>query len=218
MCRIISLMLFSLRPDVVQPAAPSPHYRVIHFDVSGVDLTNSTLVKAEFRIFRAPNPQARASEQRVEIYQVNSWMTSKVHFYFFINTAVDSECSRIANLFKCLKHYQAGTLQIVLSSNLLRPTKSMFPQTRIIKFSTIKEAEAGAVVLSTDSHSQSCVWVTGSTVQIWVFCVSVSSFRVLGIRPRRWLWHWIFTTYRNTLVPGNWVNMTYMSKCYAHHV
>lgn len=57
-------------PDVVQSAAPSPHYRMVHFDVSGVDLTNSTLVKGEFRIFRAPNPQARASEQRVEIYQV----------------------------------------------------------------------------------------------------------------------------------------------------
>lgn len=62
---------FSLS-DAVQPAAPNPHYRVVHFDVSGVDLTNSTLVKAEFRIFRAPNPQARASEQRVEIYQVNN--------------------------------------------------------------------------------------------------------------------------------------------------
>lgn len=61
-----------LHPDVVQPAVPSPHYRVVRFDVSGVDLTNSTLVKAEFRIFRAPNPQARASEQRVEIYQVVS--------------------------------------------------------------------------------------------------------------------------------------------------
>lgn len=55
---------------MVQSAAPSPHYRMVHFDVSGVDLTNSTLVKAEFRIFRAPNPQARATEQRVEIYQV----------------------------------------------------------------------------------------------------------------------------------------------------
>uniref|UniRef100_H3DHC4 Transforming growth factor beta n=1 Tax=Tetraodon nigroviridis TaxID=99883 RepID=H3DHC4_TETNG len=56
--------------NAVQSAAPSPHYRMVHFDVSGVDLTNSTLVKAEFRIFRAPNPQARASEQRVEVYQV----------------------------------------------------------------------------------------------------------------------------------------------------
>ncbi|XP_037315578.2 transforming growth factor beta-2 proprotein [Pungitius pungitius] len=56
--------------NAVQPATPDPHYRVVHFDVSGVDLTNSTLFKAEFRIFRAPNPQARASEQRVEIYQL----------------------------------------------------------------------------------------------------------------------------------------------------
>ncbi|KAK2849008.1 hypothetical protein Q5P01_008842 [Channa striata] len=56
--------------NAVQPAAPSPHYRVVHFDVRGVDLTNNTLVKAEFRIFRAPNPQARASEQRVEICQL----------------------------------------------------------------------------------------------------------------------------------------------------
>ncbi|XP_074530299.1 transforming growth factor beta-2 proprotein [Halichoeres trimaculatus] len=56
--------------NAVQPTTPNPHYRVVHFDVSSVDLTNSTLVKAEFRIFRAPNPQARASEQRVEIYQL----------------------------------------------------------------------------------------------------------------------------------------------------
>ncbi|KAM3843078.1 transforming growth factor beta-2 proprotein [Diretmus argenteus] len=56
--------------NALSPAAPSPHYRLVHFDVSGVDRTNSTLVKAEFRIFRAPNPQARAAEQRVEIYQL----------------------------------------------------------------------------------------------------------------------------------------------------
>ncbi|XP_034454532.1 transforming growth factor beta-2 proprotein [Hippoglossus hippoglossus] len=56
--------------NTVQPDAPNPHHRVVHFDVSGVDLTNSTLVMAEFRIFRAPNPQARASEQRLEIYQL----------------------------------------------------------------------------------------------------------------------------------------------------
>ncbi|XP_076015585.1 transforming growth factor beta-2 proprotein [Genypterus blacodes] len=56
--------------NTVNPAAPSPYYRVVQFDVTGVELTNSTLVKAEFRIFRAPNPQARATEQRVEIYQL----------------------------------------------------------------------------------------------------------------------------------------------------
>lgn len=61
---------------MVQPAAPNPYYRVVHFDVSGVDLTNTTMVKAEFRIFRAPNPLARALEQRVEIYQVSSRASS----------------------------------------------------------------------------------------------------------------------------------------------
>lgn len=64
-----------LPSDAVQPVAPNPHYRVVLFDVSGVDLTNSTLVKAEFRIFRAPNPQARASEQRVEIHQVKDGLS-----------------------------------------------------------------------------------------------------------------------------------------------
>uniref|UniRef100_A0A674CIP8 Transforming growth factor beta n=1 Tax=Salmo trutta TaxID=8032 RepID=A0A674CIP8_SALTR len=49
---------------------PSPYYRVVGFDVSGVGRNSSTLVKAEFRIYRTPNPQARTSEQRVEIYQV----------------------------------------------------------------------------------------------------------------------------------------------------
>ncbi|CAL8264239.1 unnamed protein product [Lota lota] len=56
--------------NAVNPVSPSPHYRTVHFDVSGVELANSTLVKAEFRIFRAPNPQARAAEQRVEVYQL----------------------------------------------------------------------------------------------------------------------------------------------------
>ncbi|XP_071387022.1 transforming growth factor beta-2 proprotein isoform X2 [Centroberyx affinis] len=67
--------------NAVSPAAPSPHYRVVHFDVSGVDLTNSTLVKAEFRIFRAPNPLARTSEQRVEIFQPRAkgtWLSVEV--------------------------------------------------------------------------------------------------------------------------------------------
>lgn len=56
--------------NVVSPVALSPYYRVVEFDVSGVDLNSSMLVKAEFRIYRALNPQARTTEQRVEIYQV----------------------------------------------------------------------------------------------------------------------------------------------------
>ncbi|KAL0973886.1 hypothetical protein UPYG_G00212420 [Umbra pygmaea] len=60
------------RPDTnaVIPVPPSPYYRMVRFDVSGVDINSSTLVKAEFRIYRASNPQARTLEQRVEIYQV----------------------------------------------------------------------------------------------------------------------------------------------------
>ncbi|XP_029627567.1 transforming growth factor beta-2 proprotein-like isoform X2 [Salmo trutta] len=56
--------------NAVNPPVPSPYYRVVGFDVSGVGRNSSTLVKAEFRIYRTPNPQARTSEQRVEIYQV----------------------------------------------------------------------------------------------------------------------------------------------------
>ncbi|XP_070300748.1 transforming growth factor beta-2 proprotein-like [Salvelinus sp. IW2-2015] len=64
--------MFKQRTDTnaVNPPVPSPYYRVVGFDVSGVDRNSSTLVKAEFRIYRTPNPQARTSEQRVEIYQV----------------------------------------------------------------------------------------------------------------------------------------------------
>lgn len=56
--------------NAVNPVPPSPYFRTVQFDVSAVELANSTLVKAEFRIFRAPNPQARAAEQRVEVYQL----------------------------------------------------------------------------------------------------------------------------------------------------
>uniref|UniRef100_A0A4W5NF34 Transforming growth factor beta n=1 Tax=Hucho hucho TaxID=62062 RepID=A0A4W5NF34_9TELE len=60
------------------PRTNYPYYRVVGFDVSGVDRNSSTLVKAEFRIYRAPNPQARTSEQRVEIYQVqDQWSPSQ---------------------------------------------------------------------------------------------------------------------------------------------
>ena len=72
----LSVSFLSGCPDAVNPESPSPHYRTIHFDVSGVELANSTLVKAEFRIFRAPNPQARAAEQRVEVYQVWTPLTA----------------------------------------------------------------------------------------------------------------------------------------------
>ncbi|XP_028822701.1 transforming growth factor beta-2 proprotein isoform X2 [Denticeps clupeoides] len=57
--------------NAVAGPAQSPYYRVLAFDVSGVDTNSSALVKAEFRIYRVPNPQARSAEQRVEVYQAD---------------------------------------------------------------------------------------------------------------------------------------------------
>uniref|UniRef100_A0A673MJK1 Transforming growth factor beta n=1 Tax=Sinocyclocheilus rhinocerous TaxID=307959 RepID=A0A673MJK1_9TELE len=56
--------------DSINPVPQSPYFRIVGFDVTNVERNSSTLVKAEFRIFRAPNPQARTTEQRVEIYQI----------------------------------------------------------------------------------------------------------------------------------------------------
>uniref|UniRef100_A0A4W4GE55 Transforming growth factor beta n=1 Tax=Electrophorus electricus TaxID=8005 RepID=A0A4W4GE55_ELEEL len=43
---------------------------VVRFDLTNVERNSSTLVKAEFRIFRVQNARARVTEQRVEIYQI----------------------------------------------------------------------------------------------------------------------------------------------------
>ncbi|XP_041930586.1 transforming growth factor beta-2 proprotein [Alosa sapidissima] len=56
--------------NIINPTPPSLFYRVVGFDVTNVERNSSTLVKAEFRIYRIPNPQARATEQRVEVYQL----------------------------------------------------------------------------------------------------------------------------------------------------
>lgn len=64
------LCFFYIWTDIINPTPPSPFFRVVGFDVTNVERNSSTLVKAEFRIYRIPNPQARATEQRVEVYQV----------------------------------------------------------------------------------------------------------------------------------------------------
>uniref|UniRef100_A0AAY5ED74 Transforming growth factor beta n=1 Tax=Electrophorus electricus TaxID=8005 RepID=A0AAY5ED74_ELEEL len=48
----------------------NPYFRVVRFDLTNVERNSSTLVKAEFRIFRVQNARARVTEQRVEIYQI----------------------------------------------------------------------------------------------------------------------------------------------------
>ncbi|KAL7863110.1 hypothetical protein SRHO_G00120940 [Serrasalmus rhombeus] len=56
--------------NAINPQPLSPYFRVVRFDVTNVERNSSTLVKAEFRIFRVQNARARATEQRVEIYQI----------------------------------------------------------------------------------------------------------------------------------------------------
>ncbi|XP_053486910.1 transforming growth factor beta-2 proprotein [Ictalurus furcatus] len=56
--------------NVINTVPQSPHFRVVKFDVTSVDRNSSTLVKAEFRIYRVQNTHAQATEQRVEIYQI----------------------------------------------------------------------------------------------------------------------------------------------------
>ncbi|XP_005998999.1 transforming growth factor beta-2 proprotein isoform X2 [Latimeria chalumnae] len=48
----------------------SPYFRVVKFDVSSMEKNKSNLVKAEFRVFRVQNSNARVPEQRIELYQI----------------------------------------------------------------------------------------------------------------------------------------------------
>uniref|UniRef100_A0A8C2KSG3 Transforming growth factor beta n=1 Tax=Cyprinus carpio TaxID=7962 RepID=A0A8C2KSG3_CYPCA len=66
----INMMPLRTDTNSINPVPQSPYFRIVGFDVTNVERNSSTLVKAEFRIFRAPNPQARTTEQRVEIYQI----------------------------------------------------------------------------------------------------------------------------------------------------
>ncbi|XP_007247501.1 transforming growth factor beta-2 proprotein [Astyanax mexicanus] len=56
--------------NTIGPQAHSPYFRVVRFDITNVDRNSSTLMKAEFRIFRVQNTHARATEQRVEVNQI----------------------------------------------------------------------------------------------------------------------------------------------------
>ncbi|KAG9272555.1 transforming growth factor beta-2-like [Astyanax mexicanus] len=56
--------------NAIGPQAHSPYFRVVRFDITNVDRNSSTLMKAEFRIFRVQNTHARATEQRVEVNQI----------------------------------------------------------------------------------------------------------------------------------------------------
>uniref|UniRef100_A0A4W3GUF0 Transforming growth factor beta n=1 Tax=Callorhinchus milii TaxID=7868 RepID=A0A4W3GUF0_CALMI len=48
----------------------NPYFRLLHFDVSGLERNFSSLFRAQFRVFRLQHQKARVSEQRIELYQV----------------------------------------------------------------------------------------------------------------------------------------------------
>ncbi|XP_026872795.2 transforming growth factor beta-2 proprotein [Electrophorus electricus] len=56
--------------NAINTVPQNPYFRVVRFDLTNVERNSSTLVKAEFRIFRVQNARARVTEQRVEIYQI----------------------------------------------------------------------------------------------------------------------------------------------------
>ncbi|XP_062821238.1 transforming growth factor beta-2 proprotein-like [Anolis carolinensis] len=56
--------------NAISSTHSSPFFRLLHFDVSGAESNLSSLVQAELRVYRVPNPRARTMEQRLELYQV----------------------------------------------------------------------------------------------------------------------------------------------------
>ncbi|XP_061434586.1 transforming growth factor beta-2 proprotein-like [Lethenteron reissneri] len=63
--------MISLRPDNKVRRNPyNDYFRIFNFDVTSMEKNASNLVKAEFRILRIPNYQAKQNEQRIELYQL----------------------------------------------------------------------------------------------------------------------------------------------------
>ncbi|XP_038848981.1 transforming growth factor beta-2 proprotein-like [Salvelinus namaycush] len=58
--------------NVISPMHYNPYYRRLTFDVTSMEKNASNLVKAELRVFRLQNTNARVSEQRIELYQILS--------------------------------------------------------------------------------------------------------------------------------------------------
>lgn len=74
--------------------------KIFRFNVSSVEKNETNLFRAEFRVFRMPNPASKRSEQRIELFQVNllpgtdtTWGVES-QFLCRIEPALCSECSR----------------------------------------------------------------------------------------------------------------------------
>ncbi|XP_060679552.1 transforming growth factor beta-2 proprotein-like, partial [Hemiscyllium ocellatum] len=60
----------SYRENTISSSFYNPYFRLIHFDASNLEKNVSSLVKAEFRLYRIRYQKSRVAEQRIELYQV----------------------------------------------------------------------------------------------------------------------------------------------------
>lgn len=83
-------MILSFADDLFY--CPKGSSKIFRFNVAAMERNSTNLFRAEFRALRVPNPSAKRSEQRIELYQVRkgtvflvlqSILSTKV-FYFFI--------------------------------------------------------------------------------------------------------------------------------------
>ncbi|XP_044304317.1 transforming growth factor beta-2 proprotein-like [Varanus komodoensis] len=68
--RRVDMLPYGHSDNSIASIQSSPFFRLLRFDVSGAEANLSSLIQAELRVYRVPNPRARASEQRIELYQV----------------------------------------------------------------------------------------------------------------------------------------------------
>ncbi|GCC48741.1 hypothetical protein chiPu_0032591, partial [Chiloscyllium punctatum] len=62
-------MPLPLSSDTISSSFYNPYFRLIHFDASNLEKNVSSLVKAEFRLYRIRYQKSRVAEQRIELYQ-----------------------------------------------------------------------------------------------------------------------------------------------------
>ncbi|XP_048475589.1 transforming growth factor beta-2 proprotein [Rhincodon typus] len=60
----------SYRENTISTSFYNPYFRLIHFDASSLEKNVSSLVKAEFRLYRIRYQKSQVAEQRIELYQV----------------------------------------------------------------------------------------------------------------------------------------------------
>lgn len=64
------MTVFLLFPDDLLYCPKGITSKVFHFNVAAMERNSTNLFRAEFRALRVPNPSAKRTEQRIELYQV----------------------------------------------------------------------------------------------------------------------------------------------------